>query len=261
MMIKASKRELGLLRSLRTRKVRRETGLFLVEGLRLCSDLADAGLPIEWVVVDSSRVADPRVAPLLERFTEVGVAVTSAPDYEIQRVSDTVHSQGVVAAAHWADVSLENLCLAPRAVLLALDRVSDPGNVGTVIRTAAWFGASAVLLGENCADLLNPKTVRATMGGLFHLPVIRNVHLPAAIKALKEESFTVNVASADGANDWASWTEKQRALLVLGNEAEGVGRDVRVLADRILAIPKHGKGESLNVAVSAGIFLSAISSA
>ena len=257
-MIKASKRQLALLRSLRTRKGRRETGLFLVEGLRLCSDLATGGLAIEFVLVDEDRLADPRIASLVEQLVGAGVTIANAADHEIQWLSDTVHSQGIVAAAHWNDVSMDAMCFGPQAIVLALDRVSDPGNVGTVIRTAAWFGADAVLLGENCADLLNPKTVRSTMGGLFHLPVIRNVNLPNAINTLKGQSFTLNVASSDGTSDWKSWAAKKRTLLVLGNEAEGVSADVRALADYTLAIPRRGKGESLNVAVTAGVFLSAV---
>ena len=155
---------------------------------------------------------------------------------------------------------MENIRVPRRAVAVALDGVSDPGNVGTVVRTAAWFGVAAVLLGKRCADLLNPKTVRATMGGLFHVPVCRNVDLSDALTRLRKRGFTVTVAAADGSPVWLSWAAGPWSVLVLGNEARGVSGRLRGLADKTVAIARTGKGESLNVAVTAGIFLSAAAS-
>jgi len=257
--MRASRRELALLRSLRRRKGRRETGLFLVEGVRLCEELLRCGAGgCEMILVSPERAGEGRVARLVRGFREAGARVLEAPAREVERVSDTRHSQGVLAAARWTEVALEGLRFPRRAAVVALDRVSDPGNVGTVIRTASWFGASAVLLGEGCADLLNPKTVRATMGGLFHLPVCCNVSLPEALDRLRGRGFGVAVASADGSPDWPTWADSPRSVLVLGSEAHGVGPEVRVRADRVLAIPRRGAGESLNVAVAAGVFLSAM---
>ncbi|MFH1605080.1 MAG: RNA methyltransferase [Pseudomonadota bacterium] len=129
--------------------------------------------------------------------------------------------------------------------------------MGAIIRTAAWFDATVVLLGEGCADLLNPKTVRATMGALFHLPVCRNVILPDTLDKLKERGFAIAVAAADGSPDWRSWSDAPRSALLLGSEAHGVAQQLREHAGSILAIPRQGAGESLNVAVTAGVFLSA----
>jgi len=255
--MKATKRQLAMLRSLRTRKGRRETGFFLVENLRLCAELRASGLPVELVLIAEHHSKEQRYAELIERFRRAGARVVHAAGHEVQRIADTVHSQGIVAAARWGDHAFENIRFGRRAVAVALDRVADPGNVGTVIRTAAWFGVTAVLLGEGCADLLNPKTVRSTMGGLFHLPVCRNVALPRALDRLKQRGFSVTVAATDGSPGWRSWTARGRSLLVLGSEAHGVSEAVRRLAERTVAIPKRGRGESLNVAVKAGIFLSA----
>jgi len=231
--------------------------LCLVEGHRLCTDLLAAGTPVEMLLVETGMEA--KAAPLIEGFARAGVLVLEAPSHEVQRVSDTVNSQGIIAAARMPDRSPEKLHLAKRAAVVMLDRVSDPGNVGTIIRTAEWFGASAVLLGENCADLLNPKTLRATMGAAFRLPVCREVCLPDAVDGLKAMGFTIAVAAVDGLSEWRSWAEPVRSALILGSEAHGVSAPLRERADAVLAIPRRGEGESLNVAVTAGVFLSCLS--
>lgn len=256
--MKATRRQLAMLRSLRTRKGRRETGLFLVEGFRLCSDLAASAFTVDLVLVTDELLKEQRYGALAAKLRRGGADVVAAAERQVQQIADTVHSQGILAAARRHDRALHTIRHGQRAVVLALDRVSDPGNVGTVIRTAAWFGVSSVLLGEGCADLLNPKTVRATMGGLFHLPICRSVNLPEAVEFLKERAFTVTAAATDGASEWRSWADSPRSLLVLGNEADGVSANIRCRADRTLAIPGPGRGESLNVAVTAGIFLSAV---
>jgi TrmH family RNA methyltransferase len=210
------------------------------------------------VLLAAQHAADSAHADLADRFRSRGVQVLEAPAREVERVSDTVHSQGIVAAAPWQDVAVDALEFGGRARVIALDSVSDPGNVGTIIRTAAWFGADAVILGRDCADLLNPKTVRATMGGLFHLPVVRDALLPEAVTQLAANDFGIAVAAADGTADWREWADAERALLILGSEAHGVQPALIKAADKVCAIPLKGQGESLNVAVTAGIFLSAL---
>jgi len=257
----ATRGQLALLDSLRTAKGRRRTGLFLVEGLRLCEELAGSTLETEIVVAAEDRIGRPRWNALLERFRHRGVTVALAPESRIQRISETVHSQGIIAAARWRECSVGEIALSDGARIVALDRVSDPGNVGTIIRTAAWFGVTAVMLGEGCADLLNPKTVRATMGGLFHLPVLRNLVLSVEAKAIKERwGCSVFVAGTGGEPAWWRWIGPRRSLLVLGSEAHGVADEIRALAESELAIPRLGWGESLNVAIAAGVFLSALAS-
>jgi len=255
---KATKRQLAMLRALRGKKERTRSGLFLVEGVRLCEELADSGLEVDSVLVSRERLKEERCAAVAARFESVGADVFEAAEWQVERVSDTVHCQGVLAAARWRDQALADVAFQKKARILALDVVSDPGNVGAVIRTAAWFGLTAVLLGHGCADLLNPKTVRATMGGLFHLPVLRDIALDEAVRELLAREFRVSVAVVDGAPEWRSWREAERCALILGSEARGAAPELRSLAQHEIAIPRLGRGESLNVAVSAGVFLSAL---
>ncbi len=258
MSAKATRKQLSLLRSLATRKGRRETGMYLIEGARLCDEFLSAGLPCSYLLVDEGRADEPGVHRLAERFAETGAMVICAPAHEVGRVADTVTSQGLVAAAPWEELSPDSLRFGKRAVVVALDGVADPGNVGAIIRTAAWFGVSAVLLGEGCADALNPKTVRATMGGLFYLSICRQAPLAETLTALKAEGFRIVAAEPGSEAAWRSWAETPHTALVLGNEARGLTPGLRHLADRRVGIPRIGRGESLNVAVTAGILLSAL---
>lgn len=253
-----SKAKLSALRKLGAGKGRAESGLFLVEGVRLCEALAETELEVGTVLITPERYADARGRTVAEKLAARGAELLEAAEWQIEKISDTVHSQGILAAARRRELSLAEISFGRQARVLALDRVSDPGNVGAVIRAAAWFGTSAVLLGEGCADLLNPKTVRATMGGLFHVPVVRDLALCEVVEKLLPHGFSVSVAAVDGNADWQSWCVPDRSLLILGSEAHGVAPGLRALAGQAYTIPRTGAGESLNVAVSAGIFLSAL---
>ncbi len=255
--MKASKRQLAVARGLGSRKGREESGLFAVEGARLCEELLDSGAPVEFLLL--SEFADSAARRVAAEFEERKIPILETAEFEFDKISDTVHSQGLLAAARWQERRWADLKFGPRAVALALDSVSDPGNVGTVIRTAAWFGVDAVLLGRGSADLLNPKTVRATMGGMFHLPVCRDVPLAEALARLKGQGFALGAGTMDGATEWSAWARSSRAALLLGSEAHGIAPELQALADARYTIPSRGAGESLNVAVSAGIFLAAVS--
>jgi TrmH family RNA methyltransferase len=256
MAMKPTKQQRAMLRSLRSAKGRDESGLFLVEGVRLCEELAGADLTVELVLVAEEE--EGALSDLASRLQSKGATVVTAPLDEVRHIGDTVTGQGILAAAHWAERFPDELKFGAKARVIALDGVGDPGNVGSVVRCADWFGADAVLLGKGCADLLNPKTVRSTMGGMFHLPVCRDLVLNDALLNLKAQRFKVNAATMDGSPDWADWCAPERAALLLGSEARGISDDLLQLADRRITIPRRGRGDSLNVAVTAGILLSAL---
>lgn len=140
-------------------------------------------------------------------------------------------------------------------LVLALDGVADPGNLGTILRTADWFGAAGVVLSPGCVDPFNEKVVRSTVGSLFHLPVVSDIHLPDALREARSAGFAVVVADVKGAIALDDWRPPARSLLVLGSESQGVSTAVAELADVAVSIPRHGQAESLNVAVAAGILL------
>lgn len=175
-------------------------------------------------------------------------------------VSDTVHTQGILAVLRQRHPSLDQVFQpgAAESVLTALDAVADPGNVGTIIRTCDWFGVHGVLLGRQSVDLYNPKVVRSTMGSLFHLPVIVNVDLPAALSTAREQGYRIYVADPGGETHFDRIRYDRKSVLVFGNEAWGVTDAVKGLADVRVSIRKYGAAESLNVGIACGIMLSTL---
>jgi TrmH family RNA methyltransferase len=145
-----------------------------------------------------------------------------------------------------------------RGDVLVLDAVADPGNVGTLIRTADWFGLTCVVLGPGCASISNPKVVRATMGSLFHLVTVEVDDLPTACRWLADQGVALASAEVEGGT-WHRWAPRNRAAVIVGSEAHGVSPAVRALASHRVSIPRGGRAESLNVAAAGAILLSSLS--
>ena len=231
------------LRALTTRKGREEAGLFIAEGPRLVEEALRAGAVPRYVVVCDALVSAAqraRVDGLLMR-----PSAFSATEDELADGADTVHSQGMLAVFPIPAPDLGVLDR-PRLTLVVLDNVRDPGNLGTIARHAAAFGADALLLTEGCVDPWNGKAVRASMGGLFHVPVLPADALP--------EDVALYAASRGGA-DVYSTSFPQRVALIVGSEAGGVGPDLMARATP-LGIPQTDRVESLNAATAASIVLS-----
>lgn len=200
-----------------------------------------------------------RHASLIGAAARRGVAVSSVASQQLAALTDTVTPQGVVAICRMVDVTLHTALAAAPDLVVLCDAVRDPGNLGTIIRCADAFGAAAVLVSAESADLYNPKAVRATTGSLFHLPVARDVDVAAAIAAARAAGCQVLGADVDGdveLDDLAAGNELARPTLwVLGNEAWGLPEQHRALVDRLVAIPIWGHAESLNLAAAAAVVL------
>ncbi len=236
--------------SLSRRKGRERLGQMLLEGVRSVEAAVQAGAPLVEVIVTEAAQSEARVRALLTK-ADAPVHVVSAR--EAARLSDVRTSQGVLAVAR-TTLCPEETLHTHRSVL-ALDGVQDPGNVGAILRTAAWFGAEAVLAGPGTADYFNPKTIRAAMGGLWDLRLARTADLPAALARLRQSGFHLYGAALDGL-DARAWTPAPPSALVLGSEAHGLSPEVAALLDARVAIagaPDRRGTESLNVAVAAGI--------
>ena len=188
-----------------------------------------------------------------------------APTRAVAELADTVTPQGIVAVCRMVDVPVdEALAGNPRLVVLC-DQVRDPGNLGTVIRCADAFGADAVLVSRDSVDLYNAKTVRASTGSLFHLPLAIEVDLTEAVALARASGLQVLGADAAGSrtiNDLARSGQLARPTLwVLGNEAWGLPPDHASLLDRLVALPMYGRAESLNLSTAAAVFLYASATA
>ncbi|HUI64849.1 MAG TPA: RNA methyltransferase [Bacteroidota bacterium] len=247
-------------RSLSQKKARDEKGLFVVEGRRLAQEAADSDFEVVHVLHTAEFVSELPGRTVIEKFGKKCRHVEQVTAKEIDRVADTVSSQGVVALLRQKRVHPDDLMTAEHSssVLVALDGVSDPGNLGSIVRTCDWFAVSGVFIGRSSVDLYNPKVVRATMGGIFHLPVVTDVDLLSSISRSRERGYKVYVADADGETHFDRVRFAHRSLIVLGNEAWGVSDQIRRLADMRVAVRRYGLAESLNVGVACGVILAGL---
>ena len=231
-----------LWRSLKERKGRKETGCFLVEGRKMVAEALTSGFPVEAVLVDESRL--PELAPPDD------IDVYALPEHVLAAICDTRTPQGVAAVVRMTEP--------PRAGrrLVALDGVQDPGNVGTIIRTADAAGFDGVLLSGHCADAYSPKVLRATMGSVFRMNARVTDDLPGELEALKAQGYAVISSQLDGEPFGAAARSiSEPFALVIGSEGNGVSEPVRNLATHRVALPMRGGAESLNAAVAAGIMM------
>ncbi len=257
--MRISKSEIGFIRSLGQRKVRDSEKKFLIEGWKSLEDALRSEHRILFVAAAGESMNDPDHLEIFRDLKSRRMVVRELTGTEMKNVSDTVHSQGVVAVVEQGRVTLEGVLAMPSRLLVIADRVADPGNMGTMIRTCDWFGVDALLLSVGCVDAYNEKVVRSTSGSIFHIPIIENIETARTTHLLKEKGFRVFATAGDAPSSFTQMHYGEKNVLIFGNEASGISDEIRLLADDVLSIPKRGKAESLNVGVACGIILSHVS--
>ncbi|WP_203566705.1 TrmH family RNA methyltransferase [Aestuariimicrobium ganziense] len=252
-----SRAQLRSARQLLTKKFRDQSGQFLVEGTQAVREaLADPDR-VDWVLVD-----DPEAHAEIVALTPPDRLLLATTD-DVRQLSDTVASQGVFALCRQLRSGWDDLPATLRLVVVCA-QVRDPGNAGTVIRCADAFGADAVVLTAGSVDLHNPKLVRASVGSVFHLPVVTGVSLDEAVAHLRGHGLQVLAADGGGSSldDLAAEGALARPTAwVMGNEAWGLPEHERSLADRVVGVPMWGRAESLNLSTAAAVCLYATASA
>jgi len=242
------------------KKFRQSERKFLVEGVHLVEEALKSDWEVEAIVVSDHGFV--KEVGSLEMW-QIGrkEELFECSPAEFRKLSDTVSSQGIVAVVNAKTYSAEFFWknLPDRSIVVALDDIADPGNAGTIIRTSDWFGVDGVMLNEDTVELYNPKVIRATMGGVFHIPIMPDVDLGLMMEDGKKHGFKIITTVPDGGKPLNKFSFPERSLIVFGNEAHGVSKKVEQLADGSITIPKYGKAESLNVAISCGIILNAVS--
>ena len=221
--------------------------VFVLEGAKVIGEALDAGTPLEAVFAAADAHG---VEPLLRRVLDAGARVHQLQPGLIERVADTVTPQPVMAIAPWVDVPLDAALEGGDLFVVCVD-VRDPGNAGTVLRSAEAAGASAVVFCDGSVDVFNPKTVRASAGSLFHVAVVNGGPVEDVLATLGDRGVR---RLATVARDGAPYDEvdlTQPVAIVLGNEAHGLPDGVDV--DLEVTIPMAGRGESLNVGMAAAV--------
>ena len=227
--------------------------MFTAEGVRAVEELVRSGLRIRGVLVAPQLADAPRGAALLSTLRTVGTELIEISPLEFASAAETESPQGVLAIAEIPERNLETFELAARARIVVLDAVQDPGNVGTILRTAAALGASAAVSLPGTVDLWNAKVVRSAMGASFHFPVLSATWEELDLFRKRHGVALWGADAAGVALD--TLTPPDRLALVVGNEGAGLSQDARQRIDTLAALPIGSVVESLNVAVATGIFL------
>jgi TrmH family RNA methyltransferase len=244
---------LTLARDLRRRKARERQALFVAEGVRGVEELLRSSLAVRGVLVTEALRSTPRGAALLAQLERSEIATEEVGSAEFDSAAETESPQGILAIAAVPEMKLADLAVAESLRLLILDAVQDPGNVGTILRTAAALGVTATFSLPGTVDLWNAKVVRSAMGAHFHHSCLTGTW--DELDAFRR-TYAVDVWAADATGESIEHLEPPaRLALVVGNEGAGLSSNSRTRADRLVALPIAAAVESLNVAVAAGILL------
>ena len=257
--IPPSKAWLARLSKLDTRKGREEENLFLAEGWKIVRECFEAGLGCQGLLVSEPEVEGDDLKELLVASKSGPYEIFTLPESQFQKAATTRNPQGILGVFDRPPRQSPEVLKEIHGVVVVLDAVQDPGNVGTAIRCAAGLGASAVALTEGCADVWNPKTLRASAGALFRLPYVPSVPSELLGKTLAANGFAVWIADAEGAPVGEVETIPQRLAIVFGNESRGAGRTWERLADaKKVGLPLARGVESLNVGAAVAAMLAAL---
>lgn len=249
-------------RRLARRNVRAREGRFLAEGPQAVREAAAHGGPGRdrtLTEVFTTAEAAERHPEIVAAAREAGAVLHRATDEVVDAICQTVTPQGIVGVCRFLDAPFDDIVAAGPRLVAVLAHVRDPGNAGTVLRCADAAGADAVVLTDASVDLYNPKSVRASAGSLFHLPVAVGVPVEDAVGGLRAAGVRVLAADGSGSRDLDAELDGgalgRPTAWVFGNEAWGLPEATRALADAVVRVPIHGRAESLNLATAAAVCL------
>lgn len=248
-----SQRELKYYSSLLVKKFRLQENKFLVEGLKIVEEGLVSKFYCEAVFVTKEFIDSfPELINKIKTKTDKIIQLKSV---DFQRISDTRAPQGI-AAVFRKSIPVKSVSELNDKIIVFLDNISDPGNLGTILRTCDWFGINTVLISNQSVEYLNPKVIRASMGSIFHLNIFNEV-TESDLKKLKTKDYKIISSDLSGKNIFGFKVEP-KLILAFSNEATGPSEAIKEMADDFVTIPKKGKAESLNVSSAAAIILSKI---
>ncbi len=245
-------------RSLRNKSSRDEKGLYFIEGARFVEEVVKEYLKgaadIKYIVVSDSFADTADKDALTDPCVKRGVKVYHIPDALFESISDTRNPQGILAVMgihkkHLRDAEVSG------GLLVILDGIRDPGNMGTIIRTADAAGCAGVIIPDGCVELFNPKVLRSTMGSVYHLPIWHCGSIQEAMSFCKENGFSLYASHLEGAVSIYDADLSDNTALIIGSEADGISAEALHHADVLVRIPMDGRAESLNASVAAGVMI------
>lgn len=239
------------IKRLKEKKYRDEYGEYIIEGLKLIKEAIQENVDIKHIVVcdgcDNSEMIESHLKYEMARLDFIYV-----PQNIFKLLSDVENPQGILAVI--GKTSKEIDIDINEDIILALDDIQDPGNLGTILRTADSVGLKQIIVSKGTADAYNPKVVRSTMGAIFRVKVIECEILKETLKTLQKQEYKLMTTSLK-AKKTIYEVDYKKKIIVIGNEANGVSKEILNLADEKVIIPMLGKTESLNASVATGVIL------
>ena len=249
-----SQNKLKQIRKLKNKKFRIEHGLYLCEGIRLIKTAMESNAYITDIVFSQDVLSRQEIKPIIEYARSHDIHLSSCNPNQFKSLSEEKTPAGILflvksirpAAGEINDIS--------EPVLVYLENISDPGNLGAIIRSAVWFGINTILLSPGCVDSTNPKVVRSSAGALFSCNIFQDIGPVDLIRHFRHKNYRFVAAVPAGEANLAKWSNRDPHIICLGSEANGLSQELRSQCDHLIRIPGSGKVESLNLAVSAAIF-------
>ena len=234
--------------SLQQRKYRQKFGEYTLEGIRAVMDLGKKGFLRAILIRESKR---SELEPLVQKdFTISSVYVVQDPIFD--KIEHSVNGQGILGIAKKCITNLDSF-IVEDGLYVALDGVQDPGNLGTIIRTAVAAGAKGIFLLKGTVDPYNEKCVRSTMSALCNIPIFEDITLSEFYDFIKDNTIKTYVTSLDNAKPYHTISYAKRSMVILGNEGNGVSKEIIEMCDQAITIPMYGDIESLNVSIAAAL--------
>lgn len=231
---------------------RREEGVFLAEGFKMCEEAPERDVREIYITQEALEKAGTQPA-LREKLERIGYETVSSEVF--RKMSDTRTPQGILCVVKRQETDLERLLAAENPLLIVLEDLQDPGNLGTIVRTGEGAGVTGIVMSTRTVDIYNPKTIRATMGSIYRVPFVCAENLCGAVERMLEKGIRVYAAHLAGENYYDNLNFRQGTAFLIGNEGNGLSRELTERADSLLKIPMEGSVESLNAAVSAALMM------
>lgn len=232
-------------------RFRRQEKMFIAEGIKMVEEAARYDKIL--AVYVSENIREEYLSRLSHKIREALIEWVSVPVF--REISDTATPQGILALVEMPEYDRQSLVREEGAAFVCLEDIQDPGNLGTIMRTAEGAGMTAVVLSKGCVDLFNPKVVRATMGAMYRVPFYITEDMTTEVEKLQKEGFSMYAARLDASRDYADCSYDGKVGLLIGNEANGLRPETSEGADQGIRIPMEGELESLNAAVSAALLM------
>ncbi|KKS53227.1 MAG: RNA methyltransferase, TrmH family, group 3 [Candidatus Magasanikbacteria bacterium GW2011_GWD2_43_18] len=239
-----------MLKKLTQKKYRKEFGVFTVEGKKGVEEALEHA-EVELLIVEESAI-DADMGVIISYAEKTGIPVERANKRDVDAIKQTETFPGVMAVVAMPDASLDNMIHEEHIILL--DRVNDPGNLGTIIRTADWFGVHAVIVSEGSVDPYNEKVVRSTMGSIFRTKIYQSEYMVDTVEFLRKNGYSIATLDLSG-KDISQLRKGRKQALLFGSESHGLADNLREITDASYTIAGTGNAESLNLAMSVGITL------